>query len=347
MRRGAFVLLLLDTTAADHYHTLSVPRKATQDDVKAAYRRLARIHHPDKPDGCHEKFRKINEANEVLSSPQRRREYDARLDNPFAQARTTGGFPSAPGYSHPFANDPRFEAFFAKQKARQELKPVSPAVRIFACDLHELDSGCVKTITLQDTVLSRLRDAISEGRSGRAAQVTLQAAQQAALLAVSLMLRGYGNLLFGWGRWWLRVPLLVAAFAAYVGQQLPPSPEGVFDIRVRPGWRDAAASTSDTPNSPRPTNTHARAPGHAAAPPEQHTGLLAHRRGHKGHIRARGAARHLPAARDGAARGGAEAGRPRLHRAADAGGGGARRDARRAAAQRRGVERGAPAGRGA
>ena len=77
-----------------------------------------------------------------------------------------------------------------------------------------------------------------------------QAAQQAALVAVSLILRGYGHLLFGWGRWWLRVPLFVAAFAGYVSQQLPPSPEGVFDIRVRPGWRDPAPSRSDAHLAP-------------------------------------------------------------------------------------------------
>ena len=195
--RRALMLLLFVTAAADHYHTLSVPRKATQDDVKAAYRRLARVHHPDKPDGCPERFRKINEANEVLSSPQRRREYDASLRNPFAQAGGSGGFQpggSRPGYSHPFASDPRFEAFFGRssrgeQEAREELKPVSPAVRIFACELHELDSGCVKTITLQDSMLSRLRDALSEGRSGRAAQVASVVAAWEAGWLVSLAAR--------------------------------------------------------------------------------------------------------------------------------------------------------------
>jgi hypothetical protein len=76
-------------------------------------------------------------------------------------------------------------------------------------------------------------------------QVAQQAAQQAALVALSLILRGYDHLLFGWGVWWLRVPLFVAAFAGYVSQQLPPSPEGVFHIRVKPGWRDPAPSRSD------------------------------------------------------------------------------------------------------
>lgn len=248
--RRALLLLLLVTASADHYRTLSVPRKATQDEIKAAYRRLARVHHPDKPDGCHERFRKINEAHEVLSNPQRRREYDASLRNPFAQAGGSGGFQpggfqpgsSQPGYGHSFEFDPRFEAFFGRrpreaQKTREELKPTSPAVRIFSCDLHELDSGCVKSLTLEDSWLNRLRDAISEGRGGRAAQVVEQAAQNAALVAASLILRGYGHLLWGWGRWWLRLPLYVAAFAGYISQQLPPSPSGVYEIRVKPGWR--------------------------------------------------------------------------------------------------------------
>ena len=87
--RRALLLILLVTASADHYRTLSVPRKATQDEIKAAYRRLARVHHPDKPDGCHERFRKINEAHEVLSNPQRRREYDASLRNPFAPVSYT------------------------------------------------------------------------------------------------------------------------------------------------------------------------------------------------------------------------------------------------------------------
>ena len=133
-------------------------------------------------------------------------------------------------------------------------------------------------------------------------QVAQQAAQKAALVAVSLILRGYGHLLFGWGRWWLRVPLFVAAFAGYVGQQLPPSPEGVFDIRVKPGWRDAAPSRSDAHLAPdsAPRGPH-------AAPPVRHTHThththtqtgrrLAHRCGHQGDLCTRRAACHLPAA---------------------------------------------------
>src|SRR5438046_10041273 len=63
----------------DYYQTLGVDKKATQDDIKAAYRKLARKHHPDlNPNDkeAHKKFQQINEANEVLSDPEKRKKYD-------------------------------------------------------------------------------------------------------------------------------------------------------------------------------------------------------------------------------------------------------------------------------
>jgi len=63
----------------DYYETLGVPRTATADEIKLAFRKLARIHHPDvakdKVKG-EAKFKEINEAYEVLSDPQKRRRYD-------------------------------------------------------------------------------------------------------------------------------------------------------------------------------------------------------------------------------------------------------------------------------
>ncbi|MEI6535068.1 MAG: J domain-containing protein [Verrucomicrobiaceae bacterium] len=63
----------------DYYETLGVPRSATPDEIKKAFRKLARIHHPDVATNkavAEEKFKEINEAYEVLGDPEKRRRYD-------------------------------------------------------------------------------------------------------------------------------------------------------------------------------------------------------------------------------------------------------------------------------
>lgn len=60
----------------DFYTTLGVPKSASQDEIKKAYRKLAHQHHPDKQGGDERKFKEINEAYQVLSDPQKRSQYD-------------------------------------------------------------------------------------------------------------------------------------------------------------------------------------------------------------------------------------------------------------------------------
>ncbi len=63
----------------DYYKVLGVDKKATTDDIKNAYRKLARKHHPDlNPNDkeANKKFQQINEANEVLSDAEKRKKYD-------------------------------------------------------------------------------------------------------------------------------------------------------------------------------------------------------------------------------------------------------------------------------
>ena len=70
----------------DYYKVLGVGEKATSDEIKKAYRKLARELHPDKnPDDpkAEARFKEVQEANEVLSDSAKRREYDAMRKNPF------------------------------------------------------------------------------------------------------------------------------------------------------------------------------------------------------------------------------------------------------------------------
>ena len=63
----------------DDYKVLGVDCNATQAEIKKAYRRLAKIHHPDKNNNSqesHKRFQELNEANEVLGDPEKRKKYD-------------------------------------------------------------------------------------------------------------------------------------------------------------------------------------------------------------------------------------------------------------------------------
>ncbi len=72
----------------DYYQTLEVPRDASQDDIKKAFRRLSRKYHPDvaaDKSGSEQRFKEINEAYQVLKDPEKRKKYD-RLGENWEQA---------------------------------------------------------------------------------------------------------------------------------------------------------------------------------------------------------------------------------------------------------------------
>jgi curved DNA-binding protein len=86
----------------DYYETLGVPRTATAAEIKKAFRKLAREHHPDKKPGdkaAEQRFKDINEANAVLSDPDKRAKYDhfGKDWAAYAGAAAAGGAPGSAG----------------------------------------------------------------------------------------------------------------------------------------------------------------------------------------------------------------------------------------------------------
>lgn len=96
----------------DYYQTLGLTRNASQPEIKKAFRKLAREHHPDKRPGdaaAERRFKEINEANAVLSDPEKRRKYDLLGANweSYSQAGAGAGARGSSAGGDPFAGFPR------------------------------------------------------------------------------------------------------------------------------------------------------------------------------------------------------------------------------------------------
>lgn len=100
------------TSERDYYQILGLPRTASADEIKKAYRRLARQFHPDMHSGAkkaemEKKFKEMNEAHEVLSDPEKRKKYDQHgaqweQAEAYEQARQAAG---AQGQAHSFSGE--------------------------------------------------------------------------------------------------------------------------------------------------------------------------------------------------------------------------------------------------
>jgi molecular chaperone DnaJ len=132
----------------DYYEVLGVHRSCTEDDLKSAYRRLAKQYHPDvnKSPDAEERFKEINEAYEVLCDPDKRAAYDryghAGLDGSMGGMGGMGGFTG-------FGVEDIFESFFGGMRTSQRGPQRGADLRYdLVISFEEAVFGCEKEIEI-------------------------------------------------------------------------------------------------------------------------------------------------------------------------------------------------------
>jgi curved DNA-binding protein len=163
----------------DYYATLGVEKTATADDIKKAYRRLARRYHPDvskEPDAA-ERMSAINEANTVLSDPEKRAAYDALGRRPPGQdfrppPDWDAGFEFSGDESAPGQDE--FSDFFANlfgRAARARRGPEAASMRggdhhaKVVIDLADAYHGATRAVTLRSARLDTQGHVVTEERT--------------------------------------------------------------------------------------------------------------------------------------------------------------------------------------
>jgi len=140
----------------DYYELLGVPRNASPEDIKKAYRKLAMVHHPDRNHGNKEaehKFRQCTEAYEVLRDEQRRAAYDRYGHAAFEQGGGFGGFEFGAGFADIF--DEMFGEILGGGRRQQQAQGAQRGADLrydLDISLDEAFRGTEKPITIVNSV---------------------------------------------------------------------------------------------------------------------------------------------------------------------------------------------------
>lgn len=173
----------------DYYKILGVTKAADDDDIKKAYRKLALKYHPDKnPDNkpAEEKFKEVNEANEVLSNTEKRKQYDMLANDwknyqqqggkqgfdGFKQGNRSYGNTSQRGTNNDFGDDSFADFFssvfgngFNSGQARQRTNKGQDYNAQAQITLEEAFTGTTRQLQLDDTKLEmKLKSGVANGQ---------------------------------------------------------------------------------------------------------------------------------------------------------------------------------------
>lgn len=136
----------------DYYADLGVGREATAEEIKRAYRRLARKLHPDVNQGAdaEEQFKRVSLAYEVLGDPDKRRSYDLGVD-PFATGGGSGGF-GGQGFSFSDVMDAFFGGAATQRGPRSRSHRGQDALVRMQIELVDAVFGCEEELTIETAV---------------------------------------------------------------------------------------------------------------------------------------------------------------------------------------------------
>lgn len=138
-----------------YYDTLEVPKTATDEEIKKAYKKLAKIWHPDKnpdnPEAAAEKFKSISEAYSVLSDAEKKKMYDLTGKTDFTDANVRQGFPGGVRFSFGSGTggaEHIFRNFFGGGMSDGMMFKCEPMKCQLGCTLEDLYTGVLKKMKM-------------------------------------------------------------------------------------------------------------------------------------------------------------------------------------------------------